>query len=347
MYGVGYPVMFKAIAGNYAVWFLVILVFGKILATSLTLGIGGSGGIFAPSLFIGVTSGVAFGVTADHLFGPGAGSPALYAAVSMGAVFTSAARAPLTSLASVVEMTGDFALTLPVMLAVAIATAVSRAISYGTIYTTKLLRRGQDIDRAAPWRAFADLTASEAMMPLAVRLDLTSDHRSETAQATPPTNLHGPTHFTPDPQAVFATEPLADVVRQLREFGRDGLPVLSEDGRHVEGWITHQSALERVTQELDSTGRPEVIGEEVTHASVFAAEPERGSGPTTPLTGYQIAEVTISVNSTEVGQQLGALSWPDDYVAVSFTRGNVIGDPRPDIILRAGDRINLLARRDS
>ena len=68
----------------------------------------------------------------------------------MGAVFASAARAPLTSVASVVEMTGDFTLTLPVMLAVAIATATSRALSYGTIYTTKLLRRGQDIDRAAP-----------------------------------------------------------------------------------------------------------------------------------------------------------------------------------------------------
>ena len=73
----------------------------------------------------------------------------------MGAVFASAARAPLTSLASVVEMTGDFALTLPVMLAVAIASTISRALSYGTIYTTKLLRRGTDIDRATPWRALS------------------------------------------------------------------------------------------------------------------------------------------------------------------------------------------------
>ena len=70
MYGVGYPVMFKAIAGNYTLWFLIVLAVGKMLATSLTLGIGGSGGVFAPSLFIGVTSGMAFGVTADHLFGP-------------------------------------------------------------------------------------------------------------------------------------------------------------------------------------------------------------------------------------------------------------------------------------
>jgi Voltage gated chloride channel len=62
-----------------------------------------------------------------------------------GAVFASAARVPLTSVASVVEMTGDFTLTLPVMLDVEIGT--SRGLSYGTIYTTKLLRRGTDIDR--------------------------------------------------------------------------------------------------------------------------------------------------------------------------------------------------------
>ena len=146
-------------------WFLLVLAAGKILACSLTLGIGGSGGVFAPSLFVGVTSGMAFGEIADHLLGPGAGQPALYAVVAMGAVFTSAARAPLTSVASVVEMTGDYALTLPVMLAVAIATATSRALSYGTIYTTKLLRRGQDIDRAAPWRAFGDLKAADACAP--------------------------------------------------------------------------------------------------------------------------------------------------------------------------------------
>jgi len=57
MYGVGYPVMYKATAGQYALWFLIVLAFAKITACSLTIGIGGSGGIFAPSLFIGVTSG--------------------------------------------------------------------------------------------------------------------------------------------------------------------------------------------------------------------------------------------------------------------------------------------------
>ena len=199
MYGVGYPVMYKAVAGSYALWFLIVLAVTKMIATSLTIGIGGSGGVFAPSLFIGATAGMAFGVTANHALGPGAGQPALYAVVAMGAVFASAARAPLTSLASVVEMTGDYTLTLPVMLAVAIATVVSRSLSYGTIYTTKLLRRGTDIDRAPSADPFEKLTAADAMRPF--RPPLTTqpppqnqpagpdqDHRTPGCPGRSPTN---------------------------------------------------------------------------------------------------------------------------------------------------------------
>ncbi len=76
MYGVGYPVMYKATAGGYVLWFLILLALAKIVATSLTIGIGGSGGVFAPSLFIGVTSGMAFGDIVHHLFGAAAGQPA-------------------------------------------------------------------------------------------------------------------------------------------------------------------------------------------------------------------------------------------------------------------------------
>jgi chloride channel protein, CIC family len=163
MYGVGYPVLYKAVGGSYALWFLIILAGGKIIACSLTIGIGGSGGVFAPSLFIGATSGMAFGEIAQHVIGAAAGQPALYAVVAMGAVFAAAARAPLTSVASVVEMTGDFTLALPVILAVAIATATSRGLSYGTIYTTKLLRRGIDIDHEASADPPGHRTAADAV----------------------------------------------------------------------------------------------------------------------------------------------------------------------------------------
>ena len=155
MYGVGYPVMSQAVAGHEVLWFLLILVAAKMLTASLTIGIGGSGGVFAPSLFTGAMAGTAFGIIAGHLFGPAAGPPAMYGVIAMGAVFAAAAQAPLTSIASVVEMTGNFGLILPVMLAVGIAGGLARQLSPGTIYTRKLLRRGIDIElltRAEPSR---------------------------------------------------------------------------------------------------------------------------------------------------------------------------------------------------
>ena len=84
MYGVGYPVMNKVVAGHVVLWLIVIFMLGKILAASLTLSIGGSGGVFAPSLFTGAMAGMAFGIAANHVFGSSIGSPAMYAVVAMG-----------------------------------------------------------------------------------------------------------------------------------------------------------------------------------------------------------------------------------------------------------------------
>lgn len=151
MYGVGYPVMDRAIDGRYVLWLLVILLFAKMLATSLTLSIGGSGGIFAPSLFIGSMTGMVMGIVGAHLFGHAVGSPADFAVVAMGGVFGAATQAPLTAIASALEMTGNFTFAVPVMLAVGIACAISKHLSYGSIYTEKLLRRGIDIERDSGW----------------------------------------------------------------------------------------------------------------------------------------------------------------------------------------------------
>ncbi|MGA8297344.1 MAG: chloride channel protein [Acidimicrobiales bacterium] len=147
LYGVGYPVIEKALNGHTVLWLLVALAVAKIVATSVTLGIGGSGGIFAPSLFAGAMTGTAFGFVANDTFGSAAGHPALYGVIAMGAVFGAATRAPFTSIASATEMTGNFHIAAAVMLAVGISVGLSKALTYGTIYTTKLLRRGVDIDR--------------------------------------------------------------------------------------------------------------------------------------------------------------------------------------------------------
>jgi CIC family chloride channel protein len=347
MYGVGYPVMFKATAGDYAIWFLIVLAFGKILATSVTMGIGGSGGIFAPSLFIGVTMGMAYGDIADHLFGAGAGQPALYAVVAMGAVFTSAARAPLTSLASVVEMTGDFSLTLPVMLAVAIATTVSRALSYGTIYTTKLLRRGTDIDQAAPWRAVADLKITDVMHPFRPALPVTpiatADPAGQGGAGEWPDGaaFAGLVAERHDIQTLFSSESLGPALRQLAVYGRDGLPVVSPDERQLEGWVTSEGVLRALARRVAGTAG------ETAHAQAAAdREPDDPRAmlghPSVPLPGYYVAEITITGNSPAAGRKLGDVSWPHASIPVLVLRGGSLWQPHADTILGPGDRVSLL-----
>jgi len=350
LYGVGYPVMYQSTAGRYALWFLIVLAFAKIAATGLTIGIGGSGGVFAPSLFIGVTSGMAFGDVAYRLFGPGVGDPALYAVVAMGAVFASAARAPLTSLASVVEMTGDFALTLPVMLAVAIAATISRAASYGTIYTAKLLRRGTDIDRTTPWRALSDLKVADAMRPLQPPLDIPPVSGTSGNGAA----CHGPDWAAPDwavvagqvthqadPQSVFATESLAQTLRQLEVYGPYGLPVLSSGGQQVQGWITAPAVLRAIARQI--TAAQPATAQAQAAADWDHADPDQlAQDPPNALPGYQLVEIAITSGSLAAGRKLGDITWPPASTPVSVQRGRHLRPPRPEITLTAGDRVSLL-----
>ena len=146
LYGVGYPVIEKAINGRTVLWLLILLAIGNIVATSVTLGIGGSGGIFAPSLFAGAMTGTAFGFVVNDAFGPAAGHPALYGVIAMGAVFGSATWAPFTAIASALEMTGNFHIAAATMLAVAIAVALSKSLRTGRS-TRRSSSRGVDIDR--------------------------------------------------------------------------------------------------------------------------------------------------------------------------------------------------------
>ncbi|MEC5149011.1 chloride channel protein [Cryobacterium sp. GrIS_2_6] len=146
MYGVGYPVLEKGVQGGYALGFVALLLVGKVVATSLTIGIGGSGGVFAPSLFIGAMLGAAFGDVAGMVFPVFAGQTGTFALVGMGAVFAGATRAPITAAIILFELTGEYSIILPLLLAIVIATGVSRLLSKDTIYTLKLRRRGVSVD---------------------------------------------------------------------------------------------------------------------------------------------------------------------------------------------------------
>jgi CIC family chloride channel protein len=141
----GYETIRLSLNGQIIVWLLIILVILKILATSLTLGSGSSGGIFAPSLFIGAMAGGAFGVGVNRLFPHITASPGAYALVGMAGLVAGTTHAPMTALLIIFEMTNDYRIILPLMATVATASLAARLMFDHSIYTMKLFKRGIDI----------------------------------------------------------------------------------------------------------------------------------------------------------------------------------------------------------
>jgi len=348
MYGVGYPVMDKIIAGHEVLWLIVILMVGKVVASSLTLSIGGSGGVFAPSLFVGAAAGMAYGEAVHHIFGSVVGPPAIYAVIAMGGVFAGAAQAPLTAVASVVEMTGNFTLMLPVMLASGIAAAVSKRFSYGSIYTTKLLRRGIDIERPKTTGVLQALTVADVMQPLPrdVHAELVHDAQAQTRPDVTDyaqwEALVGSATITSRPQTLMSDETLEQALRQLDLYGLVGLPVLSPDRRHLTGWMTRRDVIRAIAQSLSASTHE---AEEGALASEFAVDDPESHlhEPPSPLVGYDVIEVTVGPASPQLGRPVGEVPWPPGCLVVAVTEGSEIVSPREDIELRVGDRVILLA----
>ena len=145
--GVGYAVMQHVLDGHVGFTRAFVLAAMKPLATSVTLAAGGSGGVFAPSLFTGAMLGDGFGRIVHLAFPLWTASPAAYGLVAMAALFAAAAEAPITAIVIVFEMSGDYTIILPLMIATVIATVLGRRLLGSTVYEMKLERRGIDWQR--------------------------------------------------------------------------------------------------------------------------------------------------------------------------------------------------------
>ena len=281
MYGVGYPILGNAVAGKYAVGFLCLLLIGKLVACSLTIGIGGSGGVFAPSLFCGAMLGAAFGAVAHHLAPTMVGSPGAYALVGMGALFAGAARAPITAVVILFELTGEYSIILPLMLAIALATGISHLLSHDTVYTRKLLRRGIDLDEPGDVR-LRHLAVSSVMStpPPPVRTDadlrtLATFFATTGTSALPVISSDGafvgvldsrdvmdalaaneevpPAAILRDDR-VSPTQGVQDALRLL-DAGADAVAVTSK-GQALVGWVRHRDVLAALSTQQTSSPIP-------------------------------------------------------------------------------------------
>lgn len=281
MYGVGYPVLENAVEGKYVTGMLLLLMAGKMIATSLTIGIGGSGGVFAPTLFIGAMAGTAFGVVAHDLFPGITGSPGAYGLIGMGAALGGATRAPITAVVILFELTGEYSIILPLMAAVVMAAGTGHLLSKDTIYTAKLWRRGIDLD--APPVERLEFTAADiaapAPEPLSAKASLAdaaaalaasrfgmlpvvdADGRylgcvsaRDVAEALDdPSPPDGVEPLVGLPTAVTADASVDDILAGLSGRGGTGLPVLDDDETALIGWITYESVLTRLRPDTSTT----------------------------------------------------------------------------------------------
>ncbi len=199
--GLTYAPINQAFSGKVLLEAAIFLILGKFIATSFSIGSGGSGGIFAPTLFMGAMAGSAFG-SIIYYFGYRGLPIEFFALLAMAGLFAAATRAPLTAIIMTSEMVGDFQLFLPLMFVVITAWIVSKSLLESDIYVIKLIRRGVNFDNESD--LLDEITAGEIMAR--------------------------------NPVTVSPKDRLEDVMRLMRETGHTGFPVV--DGEDLVGVIT-------------------------------------------------------------------------------------------------------------
>jgi CIC family chloride channel protein len=360
--------------GVFSIEFLAFLVAAKIAMTSLSMGGGFVGGIFAPSLFTGAMLGGAYGRLISQAFpNQNIGDPAAYAIAGMAAMMAGVVRAPITAILLIFELTNNYQLILPIMLATVVTVYLTeRMETEGGIYTKALKRAGVHIQEGRDVDVMQSIEVREVMR-------------------TPPPVI--------SPQAN-----LAELRDAMRRFQTKALCVIEDrhDKQLLRGIVAMsdlQTAYETATEakvnvELlaDDICVREVVTvnphdplfvairrlsrHDIGHLPVVAAENDRALlgflTRTDVMRGYEIAltrkwesqhaqneirlknlvneqvlALKIPANAQIVGKFLQKLNWPAESVVVSVRRGNHTLIPSADLILEAGDELTIVARPEA
>lgn len=366
IFGSGFRPIEQALRGQLSFTLLALLVILKPLATSLTLGSGNSGGVFAPSLFLGAMLGGAFGWAVESLAPGASGGVGAFAVVGMAAVFAGAARAPFTAILIVFEMTNDYHLIVPLMAGVIVSFIVAERLHPESIYTLKLLRRGIRLQRGRDVDVLQTVRVAEVMVrqPITVSADL----------------------------------PVTQLVEQFVRTGRHGFPVLDTQGK-LYGMVSLEDYRRASSANPDKPLEALTVGEIATReiVSVFPDDtvqvalqrmaprdlsrlPVVARTDTRQLLGVvrrndiirayelgalrreearqlapgiagsasglaDVISVTLSLQSRAAGKLVAQLKLPRNAVLVSIQRGRQLLIPRGDTLLQPGDLITAVCER--
>ncbi len=349
-------------AGDFTAATLGVLLVLKLVAASLTIGSGASGGAFAPLLFIGAAGGALLGLGFEHTIPGDTGPLGAYAVVGMAAVFAAAARAPMTALFIVFELTGYDGF-LPLMAAVALATALAQLITRDTIYNVRLRRAGLDV-REEPQRSQLD----ELRVAATMRTDTPIVDRTASIEvlANAMSQSRGNVVAVADRRNRFlglvsATDVASAVERN--EVGRTAreLAVVAPITVHPDDTLRHALGLlvEHDVRQLPvvAQGDPTRLLGMLTQRDILreiAAPDERSaaqrgaasSAPVRRLSGAVQIEVNVEPGSPAVGRMVSQLALPEAAVLTAIHRRGTVVIPRGSVALAANDLVVVLADPD-
>ncbi len=188
--GVGYATIQSILSGDMTLAYLMaILFFAKLLATSVSLAAGASGGVFSPSLFLGATLGGCFGAVLSVVWPHLGFGPVQFAIIGMAAIVGGGTGAAMTAILMIFEMTGDYTTIVPVIIAVAAAIGTRRMLMEDNIYTMKLVRRGQHIPKERHSHMFTIHKVADVMAPVTGVLSRDAVIAAETCPEGPATGV--------------------------------------------------------------------------------------------------------------------------------------------------------------
>jgi CIC family chloride channel protein len=336
-------------------WVFALLAIAKLVATAVTLGGKGSGGIFMPSLFIGAMAGAAFAILVDPLWTWSHLDPGAFALVGMAAVFSGVSRASFTSILIVFEITGDYALVLPLMLAVAIATVLTARLHRESAYTSPLVRMGihtvptdqvdilarvtiRDLELEEPVVVAPSDTLAEVEGVLRRnRLNgvavVDGDDRlvgvvstSDIARLGGASDqLRAADAMTRSPTTVSVDLPVSEALERMAVLGVGRLPVV--DRNHpdrIEAMFRRQDAIAAYHLALGTNARSD-------HRRPLVA--------TDASTGY--VDLEVPPGSIADHRKISEVPWPEGCLIVSVHRGNQLLVASGDLELRSGDALTV------
>jgi len=161
--GVGYGATEAALAVAFPLWMFICIGLAKGLATAVSLGFGFAGGVFSPALVLGGMVGASYGILATTAFPELSSGAAAYTVVGMGAFAAAVLGAPISTTLIIFEMTGDYALTLGVMVAVVAATEITHVFYGRSFFDQQLKNRGLDLKGEFEAEALRSTQVSQVM----------------------------------------------------------------------------------------------------------------------------------------------------------------------------------------